>query len=85
MLQFLITYNQTYETNHPVVAKQLNPTFETCLAELSQRIKDRNISFVHGKGQRKHFLQRHHEEAQGYLDKWKLYQETLAIIGDQSE
>ena len=26
-------YNQTYETNHPVVAKQLNPTFETCLAE----------------------------------------------------
>lgn len=82
MLQFLITYNQTYETNHPVVAKQLNPTFETCLAELSQRIKDQNISFVHGKGQRKHFLQRHHEEAQGYLDKWKLYQETLAIIGD---
>ena len=82
MLQFLITYNQTYETNHPVVAKQLNPTFETCLAELSQRINDQNISFVHGKGQRKHFLQRHHEEAQGYLDKWKLYQETLAIIGD---
>ena len=82
MLQFLITYNQAYETKHPVVTKHLNTTFETCLTELTQRIKDQNISFVHGKGQRKHVLQRHYEEAQAFLDKWKLYQETLAIIGE---
>lgn len=80
MLQFLMTYNQTYKTKHPVVAKQLTTTFETCLTELNQQIKDQNISFVHGKGQRKHVLQRHDEEAQTCLNKRKPYQETLVII-----
>ena len=80
MLQFLMTYNRTYKTKHPVVAKHLNTTFDTCLAELNQQIKDQNISFVHGKGQRKHVLQRHDEEAQTCLNKRKPYQETLVII-----
>lgn len=82
MLQFLMTYNQTYDTKHPMNPKQLDIIFEMCLAELSQRIKDQNIVFVYGKGQRKHLLQRHYEEAQVFLDKWKLYRETLSIIGD---
>ncbi len=82
MLQFLMRYNQTYETKHPVVVKQLNTTFRTCLDELSQHINNQKVTFVHGKGQRKHVLQRHYEEALTYLDKWKLYQETLAIMGE---
>ena len=82
MLQFLIMYNQAYEMKHPVVAKHLNTTFETCLAELSQQIKNEKISLVHGKGQRKHILQRHYEEAQASLDKWKLYKETLTIMDE---
>ena len=75
-----MTYNQTYEMKHPVVANHLNTTFETCLAELKQQIKDQNISFVYGKGQRKTTLQRHYEEAQTCLNKRKPYQETLVII-----
>ena len=82
LLQLLMTYNQTYETKHPVVANHLNTTFETCLAELKQQIKDQNISFVYGKGQRKTTLQRHNEESRGSLEKWKLYQETLTLIDE---
>ena len=82
MLQFLITYNQAYETKHPVVTKHLNTTFETCLTELTQRIKDQNISFVHEKVNEStsynDIMKRHRHS----WIKWKLYQETLAIIGE---
>lgn len=67
MIQLLIAYNQAYETKHPVVAKHLNTTFETCLAKLSQRIKDQNISFVHGKGQWK-------ETTSGYIKEETVYE-----------
>lgn len=56
-------------------------TDEEILEAMNERIKSENISFVHGRGTRKHPLQRHWETHVLLSERQVRYESDLAIMG----